>query len=111
MLKIASALEAAPDLDGENPPFKGVPIIYIRFNPHFYEVDGIFYDPSLSTRHEQLLNVLKRLESQTIELPNVSGLNIFYRFRGSRGARNRQTYLTPYTTHPMCPENHSHIFL
>ena len=37
------------------------------------------------------------------------GLAIFYRFRGSRGARNRYKNLTPYTTHPRCSKNHSRI--
>jgi hypothetical protein len=84
-LKITSALEAVTE-------FAGLPVIYIRFNPHFYTVDGVFFDPDLPTRHQALLDVLAQLESGDIQLVNPTGLNLIYMYydqvteQGQQGA-------------------------
>lgn len=71
MLKIASAL-------GSTDEFHNVPLLYIRFNPHFFETDGVLFDPPLSARFECLLGLLRKVERGELELRNPTGLNVVY---------------------------------
>ena len=71
MIKIASALERGPAT-------RGVPLVYIRFNPHWFTVNDVFHDPPLSTRYEKLGEVIKQLQSGALALE--PGLNIIYMF-------------------------------
>ena len=68
-LKITTALSSSqPEV---------VPIVYIRFNPHFYTRDGVYYDPALESRHEKLLDTIKRINSGEINI-NPDGLSLIY---------------------------------
>jgi hypothetical protein len=55
-----------------------MPILYIRFNPHFYEKDGACFDPDLKTRFQALLDVLRTIKNREITLINATGLNLIY---------------------------------
>lgn len=68
IFNIANALE-------QNANFKGVPILYIRFNPHHYQVDGIMYNPKLEVAHQLLLSTL---ESITTVRPGVNLVYVNY---------------------------------
>ena len=39
--------------------FKGVPIVYVRFNPYFFRKDGKFYDMPLAESHKLLLTTIQ----------------------------------------------------
>ena len=67
-LEMTTAISSAPGNFG-------VKIVYIRFNPHFYTVDGIVYDRPLSVLHEEMWNIL---ESLTAESLIHDGLNLIY---------------------------------
>jgi len=54
--------------------FKDVPILYIRFNPHGYHRDGMFYSHSLAIGHEILLCTLQNINVTELK----RGLNLVY---------------------------------
>ena len=54
-----------------------LPLVYIRFNPHFYRKDGHMYDQSLSEAHLRVLNVLQQLERGEIAI-NPNGVSLIY---------------------------------
>jgi DNA-directed RNA polymerase subunit RPC12/RpoP len=72
-LKISSAISACPD-------FFNVPVLYIRFNPHYYTVGETLYDPPLRERYIKLAKVLDTISDGTIVLKNTTGLNLLYMF-------------------------------
>jgi hypothetical protein len=72
-LKISSAISACPE-------FFNVPVLYIRFNPHYYTADGALYDPPLNERYIKLSEVLDTVKNGTIVLKNPTGLNLLYMF-------------------------------
>ena len=39
-----------------------MPIVYVRFNPHFYRIDGKFYDLPLEKAHEILFEKIQSIE-------------------------------------------------
>jgi hypothetical protein len=78
MIKIASALGACAE-------FANVPVVYVRFNPHFYEVDGVLFDPPLETRYAQLEQVLESVRTRTLPLKNATGLNVVYMYYPQAG--------------------------
>ena len=51
IFNIATALE-------QNVDFTGLPIFYIRFNPHYFQKDGIFHNLKLNLAHEVILSTL-----------------------------------------------------
>ena len=53
-----------------------VPVVYIRFSPHWYLKDGVNHDPPLEEGHNRLLDVLRALEKG--ELPIQPGCNLIY---------------------------------
>ena len=53
-------------------------VVYVRFNPHYYEVDGVLFDPPLEARYEQLAQVLESVRMRTLQLRNATGLNVVY---------------------------------
>ncbi len=69
MLKIVSALES------------NVPVVYGRFNLHFYEVDGGLFDRPLETR------------TSPLPLKNATGLNVVYMYypQAADGQRTNRT--------------------
>lgn len=67
---IANALE-------QNPDFKGLPLVYIRFNPHSFTVNGKFYNHSLEYGHQVLLEVIHNLKKEDIQ-PGVNLIFIHY---------------------------------
>jgi hypothetical protein len=73
ILKISSALSA-------NPSFFGLPIVYIRFNPHFYQRGDTLFDPDLATRHARLLEMLSAIKKRELPLVNPTGLNLVYMY-------------------------------
>ena len=66
MFNIANALEQTPE-------FAGVPIVYVRFNPHFYHNDGKLFDMPLDKVHDLLLNTINSLT----HVPH-KGVNLVY---------------------------------
>jgi len=66
---IAQALEQTEE-------FKGVPILYIRFNPHGYWRDGVYFSPKLKDCHQVLWNVLNTLTPNDIK--NKTGVNLVF---------------------------------
>jgi len=64
MLRIAEALIRRTD----------VPVVYLRFNPHYYTYDGVTFDQKLSDAHGLLLRVINSI-TKTDLLP---GLNTFF---------------------------------
>ena len=73
MLKISSAIAACKE-------FHNVPIIYIRFNPHFYEIDGVMFDPPLEIRYTELAKIIRKIEAGEFEPCNPTGLNVVYMY-------------------------------
>ena len=67
MYNITQALQ---DADG----FKDIPIVYVRFNPHFYRVDGKFYDLPLDKAHQILLEKINSIQKKDIK----PGMNLMY---------------------------------
>jgi KRAB domain-containing zinc finger protein len=60
MLKVATAID-------KEPKFTGSTIVWIRFNPHWYTIDGVLHDPPLrETRYVKLLEVLQQLKDGTL---------------------------------------------
>lgn len=54
--------------------FRGVPLLYIRFNPHYYRRDGIYYDPKLEVAHEKLWKTILDLQPSDLK----QGVNLVY---------------------------------
>lgn len=71
MYKIAAAVNAVP-------VFTGVPLVYIRFNPHYFHVGSVLHDPPLSMRYKKLLGFLGDLRAK--KTPVKAGLNVFYMY-------------------------------
>jgi hypothetical protein len=65
---IATALEQTDE-------FAGVPILYIRFNPHHYFRDGVCFSHDLEDSHATLLETLQSIESVQ---PGVNLVYIHY---------------------------------
>ena len=72
MIKIYSAISTTKE-------FMNVPLIYIRFNPHHYEVDGILHDPPLCDRQRDILSTIDGLRTGKIKF-NKGGLSVIYMF-------------------------------
>ena len=72
MIKIYSAISVTKE-------FLNVPLIYIRVNPHHYEIGGVLHDPSLAVRHSSLLSTINKLRTGEIKF-NKSGLSVMYMF-------------------------------
>ena len=68
LYNIAASLEALN---------QNLPLVYIRFNPHFYRKDGVMYDQSLPEAHARILTVLQQLESGEITI-NPNGVSLIY---------------------------------
>ena len=51
MFNIANSLEQTKE-------FKGVPIVYVRFNPHFFRKEGKFFDMPIAESHKLLLTTI-----------------------------------------------------
>jgi len=68
LYNIAASLEAR----GMN-----LPLVYIRFNPHFYRKDGVMYDQSMSEGHARILTVLQQLERGEVTI-NPKGVSLIY---------------------------------
>jgi len=67
VFNIANALEQTLE-------FKGVPLLYIRFNPHYYRKNDVYYDPPLNVSHEKLWELILNLSPEDIK----SGINLIY---------------------------------
>ena len=65
-LELSTAISAAPDM-------ASVPLIYIRFNPHFYTKEEVMYDHPLEDSHEKLWDIITQLKR-----PFRPGLNLIY---------------------------------
>ena len=68
IFNIANALEQTDE-------FKNVPIIYIRFNPHFFRKNGTYYDIPLHESHKLLLHVI---DTTTHVKPGVNLIYVNY---------------------------------
>ncbi len=51
----------------QNLEFKDTPIVYIRMNPHFYQIGEKYFDPPLTQVHEKLLHTLNSLTKRDIK--------------------------------------------
>lgn len=67
MLKITAALFANPEMSSR--------LIYIRFNPHFYTINGVLFDPPLTERYKRLKTLLDNLDEE-----NSASLLVIYMF-------------------------------
>lgn len=67
VFNIANALDANPD-------FRGLPIVYVRFNPHHFTQDGDYYNVPLVKGHATLLSVLTSLDRDKFN----PGVNLVY---------------------------------
>lgn len=54
--------------------YKGVPLLYLRFNPNFYQRGKTMFDAPLATGHQVLLSTLNSLQATNLK----SGLNLVY---------------------------------
>ena len=54
--------------------FKDVPIVYIRFNPHFYKIDNRFFDMPLPQAHEKVWDIMQSITAEDIK----PGMNLIY---------------------------------
>ena len=67
MFNITQALQQTDE-------FKDVPIVYVRFNPHFYRMNGKIYDLPLGKAHELLLEKINSIKKEHIK----PGMNLMY---------------------------------
>lgn len=67
IFNISNALEQTEE-------FHGVPLLYIRFNPHGFTINEQFFNPPLEQSHELLLSILNNLTQQDIK----PGVNLIY---------------------------------
>jgi hypothetical protein len=65
-------------------------MIYIGFNPHYYFINGVKFDPDLKSRYSKLLELLSALKDEASEISKSlhCGLNIMYMYY-SRDEHNR----------------------
>jgi hypothetical protein len=56
VFNIVQALEQCPE-------FQGVPLLYVRFNPHHYWRDGVCFDRPLHIGHELLWSTLQAVQT------------------------------------------------
>ncbi len=61
----------------QTPEFENVPIVFVRFNPHFFHIDKKFFDIKLETAHLQLLETIKSLNKTHIQ-PGVNLVFVNY---------------------------------
>jgi KRAB domain-containing zinc finger protein len=54
--------------------FQNVRVLYVRFNPHFWRVDGHHFDMKLPVAHERLLQTLNSFQPDDLH----DGLNLCY---------------------------------
>jgi hypothetical protein len=64
---IANSLE-------QTPGFRGVPLLYIRFNPHHYVRDGTHFSQTLAAGHDLLWKTLKSISKRDL----IPGVNLVY---------------------------------
>jgi hypothetical protein len=57
--------------------FKDVPLLYLRFNPHFFKRAGVHYDLPLAQTHDLLLSTLRKLQASDVK-PGVNLVFINY---------------------------------
>ncbi len=55
-----------------NKNFENIPLVLIRFNPHYFKRDGIFHSTNLEVGHKLLLDTLKTMP------PLHEGVNLVY---------------------------------
>ena len=67
-LEMATSISAASDN-------YGMKLLYVRFNPHFYTVDGVVRDRPLAALHEEMWKVLEGLTAESLI---HNGLNLIY---------------------------------
>jgi hypothetical protein len=58
--------------------FKDVPLLYIRFNPHFCKKDGTVYDLPLDVKHVALMGMLQSLKKEDLPRNQVSLVYMYY---------------------------------
>lgn len=54
--------------------FKDIPIVFVRFNPHFFHIDEKFFDIKLEMAHIQLLQTINSLQKTQIK----QGVNLVF---------------------------------
>jgi len=54
--------------------FKDLPVVFVRFNPHFFRVDGKLFDLPIDKAHLQLLNKINSIQKQHLQ----KGVNIVF---------------------------------
>ena len=67
--------------------------MYVRFNPHWFEVDGVLHDPPLAAGFERLQRLLVDLQHgrvpEVVGRPGLSLLYLFYDRQTPGGSRDR----------------------
>jgi hypothetical protein len=66
-IQLATAIAAWSD------GMASVPLIYIRFNPHYFTIGNTLFDVSLEKAHEKLWDIVQNLHP-----PTNNGLNLIY---------------------------------
>ena len=89
-LKITTALSAGS--------VGNLPIVYIRFNPHYYTKADIFYDPHLDVRHNALIGIIDELLNGTMQI-NVEGLSLIYMYYDTDENGRLSIFAEPQDTH------------
>lgn len=67
IFNIAQALEQTEE-------FRGLPICFIRVNPHFFRIGKRYFDPKLEDVHLKLLEILQNLKPEDIQ----PGVNLIF---------------------------------
>ena len=67
MMNIATSLQQTSE-------FENKPIIFVRFNAHFFYIDEKYYDPPLTMAHELLLETIMSIKKEDI----LPGVNLVY---------------------------------
>ena len=70
IFNIAQALQKTQE-------FENVPIVFVRFNPHFFHIDSKFFDIKLDIAHVQLLETINSLKKTHIK-PGVNLVFVNY---------------------------------
>ncbi len=67
MLNISTALQQTPE-------FKNISIVFTRLNPHFFRIDGKYFDPHLKESHELLWKTIQDVKKEDL----IPGVNLIY---------------------------------
>ena len=82
--------------------FKDLPLVVIRFNPHFYRMGKKYVDEPLPQAHEKLLQTIQSLTQPDIK----QGVNLIY----INYDRHEDGELRIFDEHPDKPNDYAHLY-